>query len=70
MNKVAHISGMTCGHCKMKVEQRLAEMKEIKSVEVDLLEGTAEIELSEALSDEALSDALKEAGYTLTSVEA
>jgi Cu+-exporting ATPase len=70
MNKVAHISGMTCGHCKMKVEQELGALKEVKSVDVDLIEGTAEIELSEALSDEALSKAVKEAGYTLTSVDA
>lgn len=70
MNKIVHISGMTCGHCKMKVEQRLAELKEVKSVEVDLLEGTAEIELSETISDEKLAEVIKDAGYTLSSVEA
>ena len=41
MNKIIHIAGMTCGHCKMKVENSLAELDAVNSVDVDLLDGTA-----------------------------
>ena len=69
MIKTAHISGMTCGHCKMKVEQELASLQGVDKVEVDLLEGSAEIEFSEVVSLDLLSTTLKKAGYTLTSLD-
>jgi Cu+-exporting ATPase len=68
MIKIAHISGMTCGHCKMKVEKELTELQGVDKVEVDLLEGTAEIELSDEISSDLLSNTLKNAGYTLISI--
>ena len=67
--KKLHITGMTCGHCKMKVEASLLELNEVESAEVDLIEGIAEVAFSNGISEEQLRDKLKQSGYTLTSVE-
>jgi Cu+-exporting ATPase len=65
MIKTIHIAGMTCGHCKMKVEKSLAELEAVNSVDVDLLDGTAELDLNKEISDELLASTIKNAGYTL-----
>ena len=40
------IEGMTCGHCKMKVEKTLQDLTDITTAEVDLIEGIAEINIT------------------------
>lgn len=65
MNKTLQVEGMTCGHCKMKVEQSLLSLEEVKAADVDLIEGSVEINLSSDLSNEKIAAVLKEAGYTV-----
>lgn len=67
--KILHITGMTCGHCKMKVEASLLELNEVESADVDLIDGTAEVAFSTDVSEEKLREKLNKSGYTLTLVE-
>jgi len=68
MQKTLKIEGMTCGHCKMKVENTLNGLSRINSAEVDLIDGTCDLELSEDIDNEELTRVISEAGYQLTKV--
>ena len=58
------VSGMTCGHCRGKVETALQQVEGVYSVFVDLDEGRAEIDFdAAAVTPEALVGAVKSAGY-------
>lgn len=59
------ITGMTCGGCKASVEKKLSEVKDVKSVTVDLEKGEAEVEMNIHVSAETLQKALPEK-YTIT----
>lgn len=55
------IQGMTCGHCKKAVEEALASVDGVTSVEVDLDAGRAKVEGG---SLDAMVAAVAEEGYT------
>jgi copper ion binding protein len=58
------ISGMTCGHCRQKVEDALAAVDGVWSASVDLDSGEAEVDFDDKLADaESLRVAVEEAGY-------
>ncbi len=44
MTKEYHIKGMSCPHCKMTVEKNLSAIPGVKSVSVDLANGTATVD--------------------------
>lgn len=67
MQKTLKIANMTCGHCKMKVEQVLNQLPGIREADVDLLEGTCDINADDRLNMDALETALSEAGYPVES---
>jgi copper chaperone CopZ len=69
MNKTLQVQGMTCGHCKAKVEKSLVDLSEISSAEVDLIDGTVEINGDEEINDDKLIKTIYEAGYKLVSIE-
>ena len=68
MKKVMTIEGMTCGHCKARVEKALSNLADVSAVEVDLKAKTATIELADTLSDAALIEAVDDAGYDVLSI--
>lgn len=58
------IAGMTCGHCRQKVEGALKGVSGVLAVVVDLAEGAAEVEYDEGRTDAtALVAAVEAAGY-------
>ncbi len=65
--KVMQVEGMTCGHCKMRVEKALNSLEGV-SAEVDLNSGTVNVQLSQDLDDAVLSDAVTKAGYEVKSI--
>lgn len=69
MKKKLLIEGMSCKHCVAHVEEALRELDGIESVEVNLEEKSAVIELSHDVDDAQLREAIDEAGYELTNVE-
>lgn len=69
MKKTLIIEGMTCNHCKMRVEKALADVAGIDGVSVDLASKTASIELSEDIEDAVLIEVVDDAGYELIEVK-
>lgn len=64
-----YVEGMTCEHCKMRVEKALKGIKGVKSAEVNLEAGIAEVETKKEISFETFKGAIEEAGYTLARIE-
>lgn len=58
------VDGMTCAHCRRAVEEALAKVKGVESVEVDLQTGRAKVGGTAATSD--LLVAVEEEGYDAT----
>ncbi|HZK25128.1 MAG TPA: copper ion binding protein [Oscillospiraceae bacterium] len=58
------ISGMTCNHCKLRVEKALKTLTGVESVAVDVQAGRAEVQYDPAqVSGESLKTVVTEAGY-------
>lgn len=67
MKKVMKIQGMSCGHCKARVEKALNALDGVNA-SVNLEKAEAIIVLEKNITDEELSAVVTEAGYTVTSV--
>jgi Cu+-exporting ATPase len=63
------VEGMTCGHCKKRVEDALLEVPMIESADVDLIDSIAEITLTEKVEDNIVKVALEVAGYKFIKLE-
>ncbi len=70
MNKVMIIEGMSCNHCKMRVENTLKELEGVTDVQVDLEKKSAELVLSEDVTDAVLTEAVEDAGYDVVEIKA
>jgi copper ion binding protein len=58
------VTGMTCGHCRGRVEEALQAVRGVYAVAVDLDAGSAEVDFNEAeASAEALTAAVEAVGY-------
>ncbi|UCG85996.1 MAG: heavy-metal-associated domain-containing protein [Gemmatimonadota bacterium] len=58
------VLGMTCSHCKAKVEEALRGLSGVYGVFVDLDGGSAEVDFDgERIDTEALVAAVKASGY-------
>lgn len=68
MNKILKIEGMTCGHCKMKVENVLNALNNVDNAEVDLIDGSCEVEMSKDIDLQELTAIISDAGYKLIAV--
>jgi copper chaperone CopZ len=59
------VTGMTCGHCQMKVEKALKGESGVYSAVVDLQTGEAEVDFDDdALTTDQLIAAVTRAGYS------
>ena len=61
MSQTITVDGMSCEHCEQSVEEALASVQGVQSVEVDLDAAQATIEGDAATQD--LITAVDEAGY-------
>ena len=61
MSQTITVEGMSCEHCEQSVEETLASVQGVQSVEVDLDTAQATVEGDAATQD--LVSALDEAGY-------
>ena len=69
MKKELIIEGMSCNHCKMRVEKELNALDQVESAEVVLDEQKAVVEFKEEISKEVLEKIIDEAGYKLIEVK-
>lgn len=63
MKQLMTVEGMSCGHCKARVEKALSALAGVKAVTVDLASKQVAVEVDEALSQQVLIDTIDEAGY-------
>jgi copper ion binding protein len=68
-NKRIQIEGMTCNHCKMRVEKALGNVEGVQTVKIDLQEGTALVKLTKDVANETLTQAVAAAGYRPVSIQ-
>ena len=68
MHKTLKIEGMTCGHCKMKVENTLNDLNQVDSAEVDLIDGSCEVEMNSDINSDELKKIIADAGYKLVEI--
>lgn len=69
MKKTVKIAGMSCMHCKMRVEKALKSIDGINDVSVDLINGSATMEVESTVDDLIIKNAIKEAGYKPGKIE-
>jgi Cu+-exporting ATPase len=69
MKKELIIEGMSCNHCKMRVEKELNALDQVESAEVVLEEKKAVVEFKEEVSKDVLEKVIDEAGYKLVEVK-
>ena len=65
--KVVDIEGMTCGHCKGRVEQALDTI-DGAAAEVNLHRNHAVVKMTREVSDDEIRRALAGSGYTITGI--
>ncbi|MDO5733214.1 MAG: heavy metal translocating P-type ATPase [Eubacteriales bacterium] len=69
MKKRIKIEGMSCQHCVKHVRQALEALARSESVEVNLENNEAIVEIDAEINDERLKKAVADAGYEALSVE-
>lgn len=62
------ITGMTCHHCELSVQEEVGALPGVNSVVADHAAGTARVESSAPIDAAALRAAVEEAGYALTGI--
>lgn len=63
MEKILKVDGMTCGHCKARVEKVVSAIDGVDSVDVDLSSKNVTVKMSKDISEQTLSDVIVDAGY-------
>jgi copper chaperone CopZ len=67
MKKTISIGGMSCGHCKARVEEYLNKIEGVRA-RVDLKKNKATIKSKVEIDDKLLIAAVTEAGFEVLSV--
>lgn len=63
MVKILKVEGMTCGHCKMRVEKALNAVNGVENATVNLEAKEVAIKMQEDINEQMLINAITEAGY-------
>jgi Cu+-exporting ATPase len=69
MKKIIAIEGMSCGHCVGRVTDALGKINSVENVNVNLVEKTATVELSQDVDDIQLKEAVHNVGYVVTEIQ-
>lgn len=69
MRKIIAIEGMSCGHCAGRVTDALGKIDSVENVNVNLIEKTATVELSQDVEDIQLKEAVHAVGYVVTEIQ-
>jgi copper chaperone len=63
------IDGMSCSHCRMRVEKALKAVDGVEEVIVNLDNGTAEVSSAKEIEENLLREIIDDAGYALKGIE-
>ena len=56
------VSGITCSHCVLSVEEEVSDVAGVRAVDVDLTTGRLTVS-GDGFTDEAVHNAVADAGY-------
>jgi copper chaperone len=59
------VTGMTCGHCELSVQEEIGELQGVLEVAADHTTGQVTVTSAEPLDRAAVAAAVEEAGYAL-----
>ena len=62
MKNTLRVEGMSCNHCKMRVEKAVSEVDGVKDAQVSLEDKKVEFEADPSLISQ-VKDVIKEVGY-------
>ncbi|PVD16572.1 copper-binding protein [Mesotoga sp. Brook.08.105.5.1] len=62
------IGGMSCNHCKMRVERALKSVEGVEDAVVDIDEGIAEIFTTKNIEENRLRESIEDAGYSFRGI--
>ncbi|PNQ05161.1 heavy-metal-associated domain-containing protein [Mesotoga sp. B105.6.4] len=62
------IGGMSCNHCKMRVERALKSVEGVEDAVVDIDEGIAEIFTTKNIEENRLREIIEDAGYSFMGI--
>ncbi len=62
------IGGMSCNHCKMRVESALKSVEGVEDAVVDIDEGIAEIFTTKNIEENRLREIIEDAGYSFRGI--
>jgi Cu+-exporting ATPase len=65
MRKEIFIEGMTCNHCKMRVEKTLNGIDGVTSAQVILENQKAVVEFDKEVDEALITELIDDAGYTV-----
>lgn len=65
MKREIFIDGMTCNHCKMRVEKTLNGIDGVTSAQVILADQKAVVESERELDEALITELIDDAGYTV-----
>lgn len=65
MTKQYIVEGMTCMHCKMRVETAIKSIAGVKKVDINLSNKSVLVETNKDIADQVFADVVLQAGYTL-----
>jgi copper chaperone CopZ len=60
------VTGMTCGHCELSVQEEIAALDGVIEVTADHTTGQVTVTSAEPLDPTAVAAAVDEAGYSMT----
>lgn len=69
MEKKLVIEGMSCNHCKMRVENALKGVEGVSNAVVDLTDKSAIVTLNADVDAAVLKETVEDAGYDVVSVQ-
>jgi copper ion binding protein len=69
MEKQLFIDGMTCNHCKARVEKALLALDGVQQAEVFLDQKKAVIQLTAEIDNAILVEAVDDAGYDVVEIK-
>ena len=68
-NMKVYVEGMMCMHCVNRVKNALEQIDGVKSADVTLENGLAEVSTSKDVSDEIIKAAIENSGYKVVKIE-
>lgn len=69
MKVIMTVEGMTCNHCKMRVEKALQGLEGVQAVEVDLATKAVSVETQAEMDSSVLKETVEDAGYDVTHIK-